>query len=72
MRIERSEVSSKAVIKFGMITGYVRNVASFNSHQSAYTFYVIYLYKLKLLKTVNYTRIYVCKVKATNMYEMIY
>ena len=54
MRIERSDVSSiardqaktiifktiKTIIKRyqGLITGYARNVASFNSHQSAYIF----------------------------------
>ena len=36
MRIKRSDVSSMARYQVGFITDYARNVASFNSHQSAY------------------------------------
>ena len=40
MRIESSDVSSiaryQAKLDNGLITGYARNVATFNSHQSAY------------------------------------
>ena len=64
MRIERSDVSSMYSPlsnladnandndndddNDGLITGYARNVASFHSHQSAYTFYVIYLLRPKV------------------------
>ena len=40
----RARTYTKTGIFLGLITGYARNVTSFNSLQSAYIFYVIYLF----------------------------